>query len=135
MTPDQALKYVNRRFVYQTDKEQYGFSDVWRIMKPENMKGDCEDFSLTVLWLLVNKKPSRMIWWLFTRKAKIHFYTHKTQINHAGLEYGGAYVDNITREWNDGSSLAKRGYRKRFAFPFTFMVLKTLVSIPFWRKQ
>lgn len=131
MTPPAALEVMNREFEYTTDKESYGFADVWRIMKPGQMKGDCEDFAMTLLWLMAGMSKRRMIWWLITRKARIHFLRNlNTGSGHVELEFEGAFVDNIVKEWNDGSKLLSR-YRRVRPLPATFIILKMLVSAPF----
>ena len=50
---------LHKRFTYVTDKNQYGKREAWYIMNPDPLakewpvyKGDCEDFSLTVLYQL-----------------------------------------------------------------------------------
>lgn len=132
MTPEDALSAVNQGFHYVSDSDQFYFIDVWRIMDPDRLEGDCEDYALTVLWLLAGQNPTRMAWWLLTRRAKIHFYKHKVyHIGHAGLEYQGKFVDNITRYWNDGELLKLRGYKRIIALPATFIALKLLFSLPF----
>ena len=126
------LQEINDKFQYTTDRAMFRFFDVWRIMSPEEMKGDCEDYALTVLWHLADKSPLKMAWWLLKRKAKIIFYKHRTRgTKHVGLQLDGVYVDNISRRWNDGCLLAARGYKKIITLPATFVALKLLVSLPF----
>lgn len=41
------LEYFNSNYIYQTDKEKFGFLEVWDIPKPQNdgkYYGDCEDY-------------------------------------------------------------------------------------------
>lgn len=127
MDAQAAVDYVNERFKYMTDSKQYSFKEVWRIMSGDKMVGDCEDYSLTVLWLMAGKSVPKMLMMLLTRKARIYHYTHRTTgTGHAGLWVRGqGYVDNISKKWNDGSFLDERGY-KRFpiAWPVTLIILK-----------
>lgn len=133
MTPAHALSIVNADFKYLSDSEEFYFRDVWKVMAPGRMEGDCEDFSLTLLWLLADKNPFQMFWWLLTRKARLHFYKHETRgTGHVGLQFKDRYVDNITARWNDGSVLPnKHGYKRKFAMPVTFIAIKMLSSLPF----
>lgn len=132
MTPFEVVFQVNEEFEYTRDPDQYKFSDVWRIMKPGQMQGDCEDYALTILWMLAGKKRRRMLWWLITRKAKLHFYRHEERGSfHAGLQFKDRFVDNISRRWNDGTVLEAKGYRRLFRFPLWWIGVKALISAPF----
>lgn len=44
---------VRKGWKYISDREQYGVEDVWDI--PENMKGDCEDYVLTMRRRLIKR--------------------------------------------------------------------------------
>lgn len=132
MTPFDALSTVNDGFDYTADRDEFRFRDVWRIMDLGKLEGDCEDYALTVLWLLAGKNPARMAWWLLSRRAKIHFHKHTERgTGHASLQYRDKHVDNITRRWNDGEALKRRGYKHIMALPATFVALKLLFSLPF----
>ena len=52
------LHELNKRFVYKSDS---GRIDNWRIIKSPvgAIYGDCEDYSLTLIWLLEGKSMSR----------------------------------------------------------------------------
>lgn len=132
MTPAEAVQTVNKFFKYETDKEQYNFNEVWRIMRPNRMTGDCEDYALTVLFLIANRSYLRMFLWLLTRKAKILHLIHKeTGEGHAVLEYKDKQVDNILRYWNEGTRLRARGYEEKFSWPVFMIFFKFLIAMPF----
>lgn len=46
------LAEFNSRYVYQTDKEQFGIDEVWEVMEPNVhglYTGDCESYCLTLI--------------------------------------------------------------------------------------
>ena len=46
-----TLKEFNRKYVYKTDKDNYGRVEHWQVMKPNANgvhEGDCEDYCLTL---------------------------------------------------------------------------------------
>lgn len=45
-----TLSEINKAFVYKTDKEQYGFNEVWLPLQNVNGKlvGDCESYAITL---------------------------------------------------------------------------------------
>ena len=45
-----TLSELNKKFVYKTDKEQFGFNEVWTGLIPVDNKliGDCEDYAITL---------------------------------------------------------------------------------------
>ena len=52
---DLEVSHINKTWKYKYDKEQYKVSDHWKIMKEAPYVGDCEDYSLTVLYLISKK--------------------------------------------------------------------------------
>lgn len=124
MDVDKVLKLLVSEFKYRTDKDKYGFVDVWRVMD-EDVEGDCEDFALTLIYRLAKENPLKMAWWMLTGRAAIYYYKHKEKgTGHAGVRFDGRYTDNITKVWNDGSLLeTKYGYKKvmRWFAPLTLV--------------
>lgn len=93
-------------FVYVKDRGEY-----WQILTPGKggkYRGDCEDFSLTALYLL---EGSLWNFWkaLLTRKAKMCFCKYKGT-GHAVLRYEGRYIDNIQKSWNTKQELETKDY-------------------------
>ena len=97
------LQNLNSRFQYKYDKDQYGRKEHWTIMQqPEGpLVGDCEDYSLTLLWYLEGKSMRRFWWSLLTRKAEMWFCKVNGE-GHAVLKYNGKWIDNIEKEWVSG---------------------------------
>lgn len=130
MTNLDALLTVNSLFVYKADREVYRLWDVWKIMKTrDEMVGDCEDYALTILWLICDYSETEMVRKLWSREAKLHIYKHtKNKTKHIGLQVGDKYVDNISRFWNTGESLEPYGYKHWMRIPFPLIFLKLAFS-------
>ena len=77
------------------------------------------------------------MWWLLKRRAKMAHYKHTERgTGHAALWYksdSGEWVtvDNISKRWNHGEVLERHGYKKKFSWPFTGVLIKMIVSAPF----
>lgn len=89
-----AADYMRERFTYKAD----GWADKWVIGR---MTGDCEDWALTMLWLLHGKSKTRVVKALLTGKARIHRTEARKGVGHAVLEWNGYYIDNIGKRWLD----------------------------------
>ena len=139
LTPHEsmALAKLNENFTYVTDKKQYRFPEVWRIATGEKVADDCDGYALALLYRLAGRNTLRALWWLLTRRAKVYHYKHSVRRSgHAALWYkskhsGWITTDNISKRWNFGEVLQTAGYRKRFAWPFTGVLAKMLISLPF----
>lgn len=87
-----AADHMRAHFTYKAD----GWADHWNIGV---LSGDCEDWALTMLWLLHGKSKTRVVKALLTGKARIIRTVTKTGNGHAVLEYGGAYICNRFPTW------------------------------------
>lgn len=129
MTPKEALDDVNERFLYRTDRDQYLFPEVWRVMRADRYEGDCEDYALRILKNITGSTRA-MFWALITRRAKLHHLVHRTRrTGHLVLQWGDKYVDNQTRFWNDGGRPAN--YDWKYVYPMWLILAKLAVSGPF----
>ena len=54
------LVELNKKFKYRRDVDQYGNRDAWFIMKQPPYVGDCEDYSLTLLYNLKGRSLLKM---------------------------------------------------------------------------
>lgn len=92
-----TLKDFTERYRYSYDPSW----DKWRIPKLEDGKyyGDCEDFSLGILYYVVSEESLFTFWKLLLTKAKMHYVTTKTGGGHAVLQLDGEYIDNWTLNW------------------------------------
>jgi predicted transglutaminase-like cysteine proteinase len=104
------LKELNKKFVYKKDKAQYGSRDAWYIMKEEPYHGDCEDYSLTLLYNIKDRSVIKLLLSLLFRESKICFC--KVQgVGHAVLYYKGQYIDNIQKKWVEKGTMEMKGYK------------------------
>jgi hypothetical protein len=95
MSLQTAIQTVNTQFVYKSDKT--GLIDSWKVMKSKEgqMRGDCEDYSLTVMWLYSGKSLKKFIWRLFiSRRYKLHRVKTINDVYHAVGEIDGYFFDN-----------------------------------------
>ena len=103
MEAEAANREVSSKFKYVTDKLKYGFFETWSVIdisKPV-WEGDCEDYSLTVLWLMSDKKKKTFLFnILFHPDYRMHFVRYKaTKEGHAVLSYKDKFCDNIQQKW------------------------------------
>ena len=135
MDVKKVTEELHKRFTYVTDKNQYGKREAWYIMKPDPLakefpvfKGDCEDFSLTVLYQLCAGKWTKFWWYIFSYKAQIRYcYLHTPDRGHAVLQLGDVYLDNIFGTTTTKEAMEERGYV--FKQPAFLWFLPTTVSI------
>ena len=103
------LKELNKSFKYVKDSDQFGSRDAWYIMKQKPYHGDCEDYSLTLLYNLKDRSVTKLLLSLFIRESKICF-CKVDGVGHAVLKYKGRYIDNIQKKWVERGYMEKRGY-------------------------
>lgn len=131
MSIKSALEDLNSRFVYRRDK-----GESWKILKTAGrIDGDCEDYSLTLIWLAEGKSIIRFWWALITFKYVIFYCMSPRDVGHAILWVRGhGWIDNIQREFFP--SPRARSYRLRFPVlaPLVAMlfVLRPLLRLRGW---
>lgn len=109
---DAIVQSFNSKWKYRYDKEQYGFADAWKVIYSENAEGklvgDCEDYSLSILYRLCENSHRKMWWMLITHQAGICLVgPSKWKVSHAVLRYKGEYVDNWTKKFGPKSEIEK----------------------------
>lgn len=109
---DDLVAWFTSKWEYRYDKEQFGASDAWKIIYNANEKGkfvgDCEDYSLSILYRLCGENKLKMWWMLLTHQAGICLVgPNKWKVSHAVLKYKGEYVDNWTRKFGPKSEIEK----------------------------
>ena len=89
-----TLNDLETGFVYQSD----GKVDSWRILTVDDLRGDCDDFACTALYIATG---SLWPFWvaLIFGSAKIHYVTTTNGVGHAVLQYEGLYIDNWSRKY------------------------------------
>ena len=101
MVLDDAVEYVADRFVYQLDKAL--LNDAWFVMRERDghMYGDCEDFALTVFWLMSSGALFAFLWKLLvTGEYEMHAVKSNgsSTVNHCIGCYHGNWFDNWTKD-------------------------------------
>jgi predicted transglutaminase-like cysteine proteinase len=134
-----AVEKVNSLFEYELDKEQYNAADYWRVLdvNAEKDQGDCEDYALTVGWLLAGQSRLKFLWMLMTGKIKICYITANGG-GHAVLEHEHMMVDNWKRTWTHQSTYEKDYAQYSWTFKYYYhwtMVVKKLIQGKFWKKD
>jgi len=119
------LETFNSLYEYRSEK-----GDRWRIPKIVNGKilGDCEDYSLGVLYYVIAEFNIFKFWWLLLTSAKIH-YVKNDGGGHAVLKYKDQYIDNWTQEFVSKQHMESLGHKFHWAFYLTYQVaIKLLIG-------
>jgi len=119
------LETFNSLYEYRSEK-----GDQWRIPKIKDGKilGDCEDYSLGVLYYVIAEKSLLRFWLILLTKAKIHYVKNDGE-GHAVLRYKGQYIDNWTKEWVSKKEMEALGHKFHFCFYLTYQVIvKMLIT-------
>jgi|TARA_R110002110_G_scaffold42549_14_gene133418 hypothetical protein len=109
-TMQKALTDVVESFTYMSDPEQFGQAEAWYIMKEKPYTGDCEDFALTTLYNICNRKVVLMLASIFVGRSKICFTKSPSEGGHAVLRHRGMYTDNWQKEWLTKQDYLDKGY-------------------------
>jgi len=147
---DKTLKRVTEdlkeTFEYVPDIRKYGKREAWCIMRPDPLaeewpvyRGDCEDFSLTVLYHYSDKSWLKFWYYLFTYKAHMRFcYVDTPDRGHAVLKFGDVYIDNVFGTTTTKDEMETRGYVFRtpawLYFAPTTVAIKLLIG-KLWKSQ
>lgn len=135
----EAVNKVNSLFVYEYDTVQYDAADYWRILdvNADKDEGDCEDYALTVGWLLAGQSRLKFTWMILTKKIKVCFIS-TSMGGHAVLQYEDMLVDNWKREWTARKTYEEDYAEHEWTYEFFFnplVVLKRLIQGKFWKKN
>ena len=126
---DLEVSHINKTWKYRYDTEQYEKKDHWKVMKNPPYEGDCEDYALTVLYLISEKSWLKFWFALFTFKAKICFVTTKNGGGHGVLKYGKVYIDNWSKKFVSKKEMEKLGHRFHpWRFLPTTVAIKMLMA-------
>lgn len=116
MRNEKARDIVNSKFVYESD----GKIDVWEVLDTdeEKIRGDCEDYSLTFIWVAEDRSILKFIFALLTAKYIIWFVKSPRDVGHVitYVRSNGMYIDNIMKDFRTKEEYKKAGFK--FVFPF-----------------
>lgn len=126
MFDQKNIQLVNKKFKYEKD----GIIDDWSVLvlNNDNIKGDCEDYSLTLLWLESKKNLITFLFFILIHKYTIVFCKTPSGVGHAILYHDGEYIDNIMKTPVTKSVLKEAGYSMFIPFPNFAVFLKLLVG-------
>jgi predicted transglutaminase-like cysteine proteinase len=89
----EAEKFMRAKFQYESD----GPLDDWDIGVTI---GDCEDYGLTILYLIYGRSRKRAIAALMRGEARMIYTKTPRGAGHAVLYYSGHYIDNRYPSWS-----------------------------------
>ena len=113
---DRELQELNSTWAYKYDIDQYASKEHWKIMKKHPYVGDCEDYALTLLYLISGKSMLKFWMYLITGKAQIRRVITKNGGGHAILRFGDMWADNWTKKFVSSEEMAKLGHKKHYWF-------------------
>lgn len=124
MAADTVQASLNGRFTYHADK-----GESWRIMGGDGpVAGDCEDYSLTLVWLYEGRSMWRFWWALVTFEYVLWQCLSPGGAGHAVVWCRGrGWADNIQHQLVSRGDLKAKGYRLRFPYLFPLVALKFLL--------
>lgn len=130
MNIQEALKLLNSKFIYRLDDGL----DNWKIMKgPDKWHGDCEDYSLTLMWLLSNKSILRLLWNILIFKYIMWFVRLPSGENHAVVKIDGLFYDNVQKKGVTDTYMKRSGYKFLFPMIPPLIYFKMLLGVLFRR--
>lgn len=116
-----AQRSLNKRFTYRSDA-----GENWQILKGDGpVSGDCEDYSLTLIWLAEGKSTVRFWLALLTFKYVLWHCKSPGGAGHAIVwvrRHG--WTDNIQRRFVSRDDLRTLGYKLRFPYLAPLVLLK-----------
>ena len=107
---EKELEHLNEYWVYKYDVDQYAVKEHWQIMKEPPYIGDCEDYALTLLWLISGKSMWKFWFNILTFRAQIRYVRNGG--GHAVLRYENMYADNWTLKFVEWKEMEKLGHKK-----------------------
>lgn len=99
--------------------------------KDAYLQGDCDDFSLTVLWILCNRSIFRFIWnVIILHKYRIYHARTYLGKGHAVGYAHGLYFDNWTLDALPKEEfLNKTKHSLKFFYPSVFILIYMLFGL------
>lgn len=130
---ENMIKILNDRFRYTSDKDQYGVNEYWTAMDLATvMKGDCEDYSLTLLLMLAKDSAWKALVMLVKGEAALHFVQlpqrDGSKVGHCVLEYEGEFTDNNYRKWTTKTVMKTKGYDFDYKYNVPLIAAKYIGS-------
>jgi len=102
MKNETEIKEFISKFEYKEDKKGI-IGGQWRILDSDDPKGDCEDFALTVAWIMNDRSMWKLIKSILRKDVQIWTGVSKYGERHAMLRADvnnkWMWIDNIYKFW------------------------------------
>ena len=128
MIKQSNIDEINSSFLYQRDDSRIDDWDVLDTSK-EQIKGDCEDYALTLLWLESKENLIRFVFNILLHRYTIYFCKAPNGEGHAVLKHDGYYIDNIQRKLVTKKDLQVAGYKRFIPAPNFVVLIRLLVGL------
>lgn len=128
---DKHVDHLNQTWKYLYDTDQYGSLDHWTIMKEPPYEGDCEDYALTLLWLMSGKSMVHFWFNIITMKVQLRrvITDNGKGVGHVVLKIGNLYIDNWTKRFVSWEEMDKLGHKKcLWMYDPILVILKMSIS-------
>lgn len=122
---DKEVTQINSSWKYIRDIKNYKKREYWQIIKKPPYVGDCEDYALSLLYLISGKSMLKFWWNLTFGPAKIRYCKVRGQ-GHGVLKWNKLYIDNIQKRWVTKKTLEHKGYI--FSW-YSFLAYETLIKL------
>jgi hypothetical protein len=125
----ESIKEVSDKFVYTADKTGDFIKDNWFVMSETDgeYRGDCEDYALTVLYILAGGY-FKMLWNLLIGKYSLHIVASAGDVlNHCVGRVDDMWFDNWTLSAKNREEFFERTqhkYGKKISF---FIIVSKLI--------
>jgi hypothetical protein len=133
----EAVDYVSSRFRYLYDKKMI-IGDSWFVMDERNriMRGDCDDFAITCLWLICDRNIFKFIWnVLILHRYRTYLAITTTNERHLVGYAKGLWFDNWSKEAMSKDAFLQRTNHK-IKYPiFSPAIMFYLLIGLFYRKR
>jgi predicted transglutaminase-like cysteine proteinase len=111
LNKEEHVAHLNETWKYVYDSERHGF-DRWVILKEPPYEGDCEDYAITLLWLMSGK--SMINFWInvITMQVQLRRVITKKGEGHVVLRIGNLYIDNWSKAFVPWETMERAGHKK-----------------------
>jgi len=129
MNIESAKQIVNSKFTYELDEK----IDSWEVLDAslEQIRGDCEDYALTFIWLVENKSLIKFLWALLSMKYIMWYVKTPNNYGHAlvYIRENRKCIDNIQKDFKTKQQYKELGYKFKFPFVSVLVLPKLLVGL------
>jgi hypothetical protein len=137
MNVKEAVDYVSSRFRYLADKKLI-YGDSWFVMDERDgvMRGDCDDFAITCLWLICDRNIFKFILnVLILHRYRMYFSISPNKENHIVGYAKGLWFDNWSLSALPKEEFLKKTKHKIKLPYFSPIIVVFLLIGLFYRKR